>query len=141
MLKGWEYFQSWSRFQFSWIDGRANITYLSKYMIDPACVAADLEDFSKDRVEYKKIISAHPDISKYAQKPIRKSDANNICQLSESIFSQTHNCSTSSNMGISIHECIRAFQAKPINIEGAIFFTKPDEGKLVIWCPDREADL
>ena len=45
-------------------------------------------------------------------------------------------------MGISLHECIRAFQSKPISIENNIYsYLRPDEGKLVIWCPDREADF
>ena len=146
LLKGWEYFQSCVKgFNSLGLMAEQILPIYSKYMTDPACVAADLEDFSKDRVEYKKVISAHPDISKYAQKLNPKvSDANNIlCLAVWKAFSRRPIiCSTSSNMGISLHECIRAFQAKPINIDGRTYsLLKPDEGKLVIWCPDREADF
>jgi long-chain acyl-CoA synthetase len=51
-------------------------------------------------------------------------------------------CSTSSNMGISLHEILRAMQAAQVTVAGR---TLPllglDEGRLIIWCPDEEADF
>ena len=51
-------------------------------------------------------------------------------------------CSTSSNMGIALHEALRMCQQTNfIFREKNIPILNNDEGKLIIWCPDPEADF
>lgn len=51
-------------------------------------------------------------------------------------------CSTSSNMGISLHEALRYMQQKPRLAAGRAFTVlNEDEGELIIWCPDEQADF
>lgn len=51
-------------------------------------------------------------------------------------------CSTSSNMGISLHEILRAMQHARVVVEGrALPLLTEAEGRLVIWCPDEAADF
>lgn len=51
-------------------------------------------------------------------------------------------CSTSSNMGISLHQVIRNIQSTKINLKDRTFsILNDDEGNLVIWCPDERADF
>lgn len=51
-------------------------------------------------------------------------------------------CSTSSNMGISLHEILRLLQTKIQTCElGTYTILLPTDGKLVIWCPDERADF
>ena len=51
-------------------------------------------------------------------------------------------CSTSSNMGISLHQALRALQSKVITFHEKQFkLLNQDEGRLVIWCPDEAADF
>ena len=51
-------------------------------------------------------------------------------------------CSTSSNMGISLHEALRFMQKKPVSLAGKNFTAlNDDEGWLIIWCPDEQADF
>jgi hypothetical protein len=51
-------------------------------------------------------------------------------------------CSTSSNMGIALHEALRMCQQTNFTFrEKSIPTLNNDEGKLIIWCPDPEADF
>jgi hypothetical protein len=51
-------------------------------------------------------------------------------------------CSTSSNMGISLHEALRFMQKTPITFCGKSFtILNENEGWLIIWCPDEQADF
>jgi acyl-CoA synthetase (AMP-forming)/AMP-acid ligase II len=51
-------------------------------------------------------------------------------------------CSTSSNMGISLHEILRYMQQSSVTVGGKSFrILNDDEGQLIIWCPDEEADF
>ena len=51
-------------------------------------------------------------------------------------------CSTSSNMGISLHDALRGLQQAEIRFQDRTFFVlNDDEGSLVIWCPDERADF
>jgi len=51
-------------------------------------------------------------------------------------------CSTSSNMGIALHEALRMCQQANFTFrEKNIPILNNDEGKLIIWCPDPEADF
>jgi len=51
-------------------------------------------------------------------------------------------CSTSTNMGISLHEFIGLLRNSLIAIKGVEFSIFNDtEGKLIIWAPDRRADF
>jgi len=51
-------------------------------------------------------------------------------------------CSTSSNMGIALHEALRMCQQTNFTFrEKNIPTLNNDEGKLIIWCPDPEADF
>jgi acyl-CoA synthetase (AMP-forming)/AMP-acid ligase II len=51
-------------------------------------------------------------------------------------------CSTSSNMGISLHEILRHMQAAKVKIgEKLVPLLNFDEGQLIIWCPDEQADF
>jgi hypothetical protein len=51
-------------------------------------------------------------------------------------------CSTSSNMGIALHEALRMCQQTNFVFrEKNIPTLNSDEGKLIIWCPDPEADF
>lgn len=51
-------------------------------------------------------------------------------------------CSTSSNMGISLHEALRLMQCQTRVVEGrTITLLNRDEGGLIIWCPDERADF
>lgn len=51
-------------------------------------------------------------------------------------------CSTSSNMGISLHEILRLLQNRTQSCRyGTYTILRPSEGKLVIWCPDERADF
>jgi hypothetical protein len=51
-------------------------------------------------------------------------------------------CSTSSNMGISLHEAIRLLQARTVRLaEKEWKHFNADEGSLIIWCPDERADF
>jgi len=51
-------------------------------------------------------------------------------------------CSTSSNMGISLHEALRFMQASVARFAGKAFtILNDDEGCLIIWCPDEQADF
>jgi len=51
-------------------------------------------------------------------------------------------CSTSSNMGISLHQAIRGFQNVKLNLKGRdITLLNFNEGWLIIWCPDERADF
>ncbi|MFM7963997.1 MAG: hypothetical protein ACKPBF_08550, partial [Actinomycetota bacterium] len=56
--------------------------------------------------------------------------------------SKTIVCSTSSNMGVSLHEILRLMQTrKQICRLGTYTILRPTEGSLVIWCPDERADF
>jgi hypothetical protein len=51
-------------------------------------------------------------------------------------------CSTSSNMGISLHDALRSLQAATVKVgEQEVPLLSQDEGSLVIWCPDPRADF
>lgn len=51
-------------------------------------------------------------------------------------------CSTSSNMGVSLHEILRLMQTRTQTSElGTYTILQPTEGSLVIWCPDERADF
>ena len=51
-------------------------------------------------------------------------------------------CSTSSNMGISLHEALRYFQQSEVAVgDVKVPLLNDDEGSLIIWCPDEEADF
>lgn len=51
-------------------------------------------------------------------------------------------CSTSSNMGISLHEALRFMQSTRISVGGQNpTILNDDEGCLIIWCPDEQADF
>lgn len=51
-------------------------------------------------------------------------------------------CSTSANMGISLHLALRGLRAKELAAAGKGFsLLNADEGELVIWCPDEKADF
>jgi hypothetical protein len=51
-------------------------------------------------------------------------------------------CSTSSNMGIALHEALRMCQQTNFTFrEKSIPTLNNGEGKLIIWCPDPEADF
>ncbi len=51
-------------------------------------------------------------------------------------------CSTSSNMGISLHEALRYMQARELRfLNKRCRLLNSDEGGLVIWCPDEAADF
>ncbi len=51
-------------------------------------------------------------------------------------------CSTSSNMGISIHQALRYMQQAPLTLRDKTFkLLNQDEGGLIIWCPDENADF
>jgi len=51
-------------------------------------------------------------------------------------------CSTSSNMGISLHEALRFMQRTKIEMAGKSFsLLNYTEGYLIIWCPDENADF
>ena len=51
-------------------------------------------------------------------------------------------CSTSSNMGVSLHEILRLMQNRTQTCRlGTYTILQPFEGNLVIWCPDERADF
>ena len=51
-------------------------------------------------------------------------------------------CSTSSNMGISLHDALRYMQKTIIKVDGKeITLLNQNEGSLIIWCPGEEADF
>lgn len=51
-------------------------------------------------------------------------------------------CSTSSNMGVSLHEILRLMQTRVQTCQvGTYTILRPSEGSLVIWCPDERADF
>jgi hypothetical protein len=51
-------------------------------------------------------------------------------------------CSTSSNMGISLHQALRRLQETTECLRGQSYpLLNRDEGWLVIWCPDERADF
>jgi hypothetical protein len=51
-------------------------------------------------------------------------------------------CSTSSNMGISLHQALRLMQKLTRTFRGKPFTSlNRTEGSLVIWCPDERADF
>jgi hypothetical protein len=51
-------------------------------------------------------------------------------------------CSTSSNMGISLHEALRFMQRARFTVAGReCAVLNDDEGWLIIWCPDEQADF
>ena len=51
-------------------------------------------------------------------------------------------CSTSSNMGVSLHEILRLMQNRPQTCQlGTYTILQRSEGNLVIWCPDERADF
>lgn len=51
-------------------------------------------------------------------------------------------CSTSSNMGISLHQALRYLQQGQVEAGGVkVPLLNDDEGSLIIWCPDEEADF
>ncbi|MBL8642588.1 MAG: acyl--CoA ligase, partial [Rhodospirillaceae bacterium] len=51
-------------------------------------------------------------------------------------------CSTSSNMGISLHEVLRYMQQAEVSVGGkTCTILNLNEGSLIIWCPDEEADF
>ena len=56
--------------------------------------------------------------------------------------SKTIVCSTSSNMGVSLHEILRLMQTRKQTCRlGTYTILRPNEGRLVIWCPDERADF
>lgn len=56
--------------------------------------------------------------------------------------SKTIVCSTSSNMGVSLHEILRLMQTRKQTCRlGTYTILHPTEGSLVIWCPDERADF
>ena len=146
LLKGWKYFQSCVKgFNSLGLIAEQILPIYNHYKQNPEIAASDLQEFKNSRVNYNKILNEHQDIAGYADRLKPKiSDSTNILCLAiwKTFAYRPIICSTSSNMGISLHECIRAFQSKPISIENNIYaLLRPDEGKLVIWCPDREADF
>lgn len=51
-------------------------------------------------------------------------------------------CSTSSNMGVSLHEILRLMQTRTQKCRvGEYTILRRTEGSLVIWCPDERADF
>ncbi len=51
-------------------------------------------------------------------------------------------CATSANMGIALHRALLDLRRLEVSAGGKRFAVlKPDEGRLVIWCPDERADF
>lgn len=77
---------------------------------------------------------------------IHESDLNNIPVFDLALWmafaSRPIVCSTSSNMGISLHQALRGLQRARLRVAGKeITVLNRDEGWLVIWCPDERADF
>jgi hypothetical protein len=73
-------------------------------------------------------------------------EASNIHSLDLSLWKcfgiKTIVCSTSSNMGISLHQFLRYMQKTKIEFLNKTFnLLNPTEGRLIIWCPDENADF
>jgi len=73
-------------------------------------------------------------------------DLNQISDIDLAIWKvcskRTIVCSTSSNMGISLHQILRDMQRTRINVGGReVRLLNGNEGHLIIWCPDEEADF
>jgi hypothetical protein len=146
LLKGWGYFQSCVKgFNSLGLIAEQLLPVYDSYLKRPLLVERDLKVFLESRVLYSDVLRNHPDIASYAQRlNHHTTDAHNLICLSvwKAFAKRPIICSTSSNMGISLHESLRAFQSKPISINDRKFsLLSPDEGCLVIWCPDREADF
>lgn len=51
-------------------------------------------------------------------------------------------CSTSANLGISLHQALRDMRQAGLSLAGKSFTVlNEDEGALVVWCPDERADF
>lgn len=79
-------------------------------------------------------------------KAISKEELTKIHKIDLAIWncfaSKTIVCSTSSNMGISLHDALRYMQDNEIQAFGKKFrLLNQNEGALVIWCPDENADF
>ena len=146
LLKGWKYFQSCVKgFNSLGLIAEQILPIFDNYAKMTDLFEKDLSEFLENRIIYSDILNNNSDIAEYARKlSAHSSDAcDKLClSIWKTFSSRPIICSTSSNMGISLHECLRAFQAKPITFKGITYsLLRPDEGKLVIWCPDREADF
>ncbi|WP_269623419.1 hypothetical protein [Prochlorococcus marinus] len=145
-LKGWDYFQSCVKgFNSLGLIAEQVITTLQKYQESQEEYYKDKEIFLSSRYLLTEVESCYPDIQKYYHK-LKAKPSNSQAILPLAIWKTLHKrpiiCSTSSNMGISLHECIRAFQSKPIIINDKEYvMLNPDEGSLRIWCPDEKADF
>ncbi len=145
ILRGWNYFQSCIKgFNSLGLMAAQILPLLIKYETNIEEFSSDFEKFISTRKDYKSNLSIHS-IAKYKSRLYsHSSNANDkLCVAIWKCFSRRSIiCSTSSNMGISLHESLRSFQCKEIIYQSKSYpLLNDDEGKLVIWCPDREADF
>ena len=144
-LRGWNYFQSCVKGfnSLGLIAEQVNIV-LKAYENDSKLKEHDWEKFISTRIEFERAIKSG-NLIEYSNRLKKRSNSSSdvLCLAIWKTFAERPIiCSTSSNMGISLHECLRAFQVKQISHNDKVFsLLRPDEGKLIIWCPDREADF
>ena len=96
---------------------------LKSYQSDKELKAKDWEEFISTRVDIKDALKVG-ELKAYSNRLDSKitNSGDSLCLAIGKTFARRPIiCSTSSNMGISLHECIRAFQVKPINIEGSTY--------------------
>ena len=145
LLRGWDYFQSCIKgFNSLGLIAAQVLPILNKYENNIEDYKNDFEEFISTRKDYKLNLSIG-EIAKYKDRLNSYPSTSNekLCVAIWKCFSKRSIiCSTSSNMGISLHESLRSFQCKEIiHNKNSYSLLNHDEGKLVIWCPDREADF
>lgn len=140
-LRGWKQYQSC-------IKGFNGLGLIAEHclselaalrLLSPAALRAERIAFLSSRVVGSAAVFTSPET--ISEEELEKVDPLWIA-LWRAFSRRTIVCSTSSNMGVSLHEALRFVQQTILEIGGIRFtlFNK-DEGSLIIWCPAEEADF
>jgi hypothetical protein len=132
LLRGWKQFQSC-------IKGFNALGLMAEHVVDWLQMFSSLTKSEREKAT-NKFLEGHDLGIPF------KHDDRALCDLDLAIWhcfsNKTIVCSTSSNMGVSLHEILRLMQTRTQTCHlGNYTILRPTEGNLVIWCPDERADF
>jgi hypothetical protein len=101
-----------------------------------------VKGYLKSRVDdNNQAVFSVSELNEIAVEQFSKIDSLDIA-LWQAFGNKTIVCSTSSNMGISLHDALREMQNTEMSFNGKKYtLFNSNEGKLIIWCPGEEADF
>lgn len=147
------YLRGWKQFE-SCVKGFNSLGLMADQVLRVKRELSSLEPSQLDalKLEYLRtrlVPSNGADVARFSASDLECLDPAELLEIStfelsiwKAFANKTIVCSTSSNMGISLHQVLRLMQSATMNFRGKSFtLLNSNEGSLVIWCPDERADF